>query len=103
MNVSPAGRLQNATLLAVMLLAVCAMLAVPFGSARANENSMGTPEEQAACQPEVFRLCREFIPDVPKITACLKREVRSLTPACRAVMTGKPLPRANRPAASAVR
>ena len=98
MNASPAGRLQTVAFCAAFI--GCALW---VGHTPAAANSMGTPEERAACQPEVFRLCSEFIPDVPKITACLKREVRNLAPPCRAVMTGKPLPRANRPAENTVR
>lgn len=99
MILSPAGWLQNS----LRTCALAAGLALASGPVGASDNHMGTPEERAACQPEVFRLCSEFIPDVPRITACLKREVRNLTPACRAVMTGRPLPRANSRPDSAVR
>ena len=50
--------------------------------------AQGTPEEQRACTPDVFRLCTEFIPDPSRITACLHQKVRDLSPACRVVMTG---------------
>jgi hypothetical protein len=44
-------------------------------------------EAQQACTPDVFRLCNEFVPDVPKITACMARKRASLSPACRAATT----------------
>ncbi len=46
----------------------------------------GTPEQQAACQPDVMRLCGNFIPDVDRIVACLKANEPSLNPACHDVM-----------------
>jgi hypothetical protein len=45
--------------------------------------AQGTPEQQQACQSDAFRLCNEFIPDVPKVTACMARKRASLSPACR--------------------
>jgi hypothetical protein len=46
----------------------------------------GTPEQQAACQPDVMRLCSNFIPDVDRIVACLKYNEPNLNPACHDVM-----------------
>jgi hypothetical protein len=46
----------------------------------------GTPEQQAACQPDVMRLCGQFIPDVDRIVACLKTNEPNLNPACHDVM-----------------
>jgi hypothetical protein len=46
----------------------------------------GTPEQQAACQPDVMRLCGNFIPDVDRIVACLKTNEPNLNPACHDVM-----------------
>jgi hypothetical protein len=46
----------------------------------------GTPEQQAACQPDVMRLCGSFIPDVDRIVACLKYNEPNLNPACHDVM-----------------
>ena len=49
-------------------------------------SAQGTPEEQAACQPDVMRLCGNFIPDVDRIVACLKTNEPNLNPACHDVM-----------------
>jgi hypothetical protein len=45
----------------------------------------GSPEQQAACQPDVMRLCGSFIPDVDRIVACLKYNEPNLNPACHDV------------------
>jgi hypothetical protein len=46
----------------------------------------GTPEQQAACQPDVMRLCGQFIPNVEPIIACLRANGPNLNPACHDVM-----------------
>ena len=51
--------------------------------------AQGTMAQQDACRPDVFRLCRSYIPDVGEIVACLRgNEVRLSTP-CREVMFGE--------------
>jgi hypothetical protein len=45
----------------------------------------GTPEQRAACKPDVYRLCAGEIPNVRAITACLRARKASLSDACRAV------------------
>ncbi|MDI1262396.1 MAG: hypothetical protein PS018_03950 [bacterium] len=57
-----------------------AMLAA--GSASAQQ---GTPEQRRACTPDVYRLCAGEIPNARAITACLRRQKSSLSPACAAV------------------
>ena len=37
---------------------------------------------QAACYPDVKRLCRDSIPDEAKITACMKQQQDSISPGC---------------------
>jgi hypothetical protein len=60
----------------------------------------GTPEQQAACQPDVMRLCGNFIPDVDRIVACLKTNEPNLNPACHdvffPVLAEEPKPRAKK-------
>lgn len=46
----------------------------------------GTAEERQACEPDVNRLCGQFIPDRDKIIVCLNQKVRQLNPACRSVI-----------------
>ena len=42
-----------------------------------------TPEQQAACSDDAFRLCSSDIPDVDRVTACMIRKQDQLTPGCR--------------------
>jgi hypothetical protein len=39
-------------------------------------------EDQAACTPDVMRLCQQDIPDHNRIVACLVRSKLQLSPAC---------------------
>ena len=48
----------------------------------------GTAEEQAACTPDVFRLCFFEIPNEERIVACLNSKLSQLSPACHDVMAG---------------
>ena len=47
--------------------------------------ALGTPEQRRACTPDVYRLCAGEIPNARAITACLRRQKASLSPACAAV------------------
>ena len=58
-----------------------------FGLDRAG--AQGTPEERQACTPDAMRLCSDFIPDVPKITKCMKAKYKQLSEACRLAMRHK--------------
>jgi hypothetical protein len=50
-----------------------------------SEEYRGTFEQQMACTPDVFRLCGEHIPDVNRITACLRQNTPQLSGQCRSV------------------
>ena len=54
------------------------------GSARAQEQVF--QETRQACTPEAMRLCRDFIPDVPKITACMEAKYAEINTDCRIAM-----------------
>jgi hypothetical protein len=66
-----------------------------------SQDNRGTPEQQMACTPDVWRLCGAQIPDVDRITACLRANVPQLSPPCRAVFetasTTDPRRRVRRP------
>lgn len=47
--------------------------------------AQGTAQQRAACTPDVFRLCSEFIPDPDRITACLVSRQQELSDACASV------------------
>jgi hypothetical protein len=77
------GRAKSNTLTAGMLAIVFAM---SVGTASAGDGSF---EQRAACEPDVFRLCVNFIPDRTAITGCLQRNKPRLNPDCRALFDGK--------------
>jgi hypothetical protein len=51
----------------------------------AAEEYRGTLEQQMACTPDVWRLCFDQMPDVSRITACLRQNTPQLSGGCRAV------------------
>jgi hypothetical protein len=51
--------------------------------AACSAHAAGTPEQRRACRKDAMTLCREFLPDVPKITACMEAKKAQLSPACR--------------------
>jgi hypothetical protein len=54
----------------------------------ASANAEVPQDVQQACTPDAMRLCSEFIPDVAKITACMKRKHAQLSAACITAMRG---------------
>ena len=44
--------------------------------------SQGDAKAREACTPDVMRLCNDYVPDIPEIVACLKRQRANLSPAC---------------------
>jgi len=49
----------------------------------------GTFAQRNACKPDVFRLCKEFIPHRTAVTDCLECNKQRLNPDCQAVFTHK--------------
>ena len=47
-------------------------------------NASGTPEQRRACRHDAFKFCRSEIPNVKRITACMKMHLAQLSPPCRA-------------------
>jgi hypothetical protein len=45
--------------------------------------AQGTAQERSACMGDAFKFCSADIPNVSAIEACLAKNVRDLTPACR--------------------
>jgi Cysteine rich repeat len=46
----------------------------------------GTKNEQDACTPDVYKFCEAAIPDEGRIVACLKANLKLLSPMCRKVI-----------------
>lgn len=44
-----------------------------------------TPEQRANCTADAFRFCSSEMPNVAAITACMRKNRASLSPACKAV------------------
>jgi len=62
--------------------AIAAALGViTLSSASAGE---GTSEQRVACRNDAWSFCREEIPDVERITACMIKNLKKLSPPCRA-------------------
>ncbi len=72
---------------AALLLA--ASLAVAHAQAQKPEE-MGTPEQRAACGPDVGRYCKEVKPEEGPFAylACLQKNREKLRPACLKVIEG---------------
>lgn len=61
---------------------ICTAIAL-LAAAPSAADAAGTPEQRRACRQDAMRLCREFVPDVKRITACMQKNVRKLSPLCR--------------------
>jgi hypothetical protein len=46
----------------------------------------GSPEERAACQPDVQRFCEHVLPDTQRVLECLQANRRRISTACRRVL-----------------
>jgi hypothetical protein len=68
----------NVRCIAVLAALFCSTSAV------AQENR-GTPEQQAACAPDAFRLCSSYTPDPTRVEQCLRQNKSDLSDGCRSV------------------
>lgn len=76
-----------------MQLTICLRilgLAFSLMSTPAASFSLGTSEQRAACAADAFRLCGPEIPDVDRITACMKANKANLSGPCKAVFDNAP-------------
>jgi hypothetical protein len=46
----------------------------------------GTPEDRAACNPDVQKYCQAAIPDTMRVLGCLQQNRQRISPACRGVL-----------------
>jgi hypothetical protein len=69
----------NRKFVAATLVAAC------ICNAAALADDRGTPEQRAACTPDAFRLCSNYIPDADKVEGCLRQRKLDLSVACRSV------------------
>ncbi len=65
--------------------------------------SQGDQKAREACTPDVMRLCNDYIPDIPQIVACLKRERANLSPACGEIFASEEPPPPQKPVKTATK
>jgi hypothetical protein len=82
----PSMRAKRLLAIGFCAVAAAAVLTATCGVLRAQES---TPAQRRACRPDVFRLCKMYIPSHAGITYCLQLNIDRLSPACRAVMEGR--------------
>jgi hypothetical protein len=51
--------------------------------------AQSSQETRDACTPDAMRLCSEFVPDVPKVTQCMRVHYRQLSRECRVAMANE--------------
>ena len=56
-----------------------------FAEQPTNEEYRGTANQRAACRYDVLRYCGAEIPNVARITACLRYNTARISPPCAAV------------------
>jgi hypothetical protein len=61
-------------------------LAVSLSVLSASSGFAFSAEAQQMCTGDAFRLCGSEIPDIAKVTACMRRQRASLSVGCRQVM-----------------
>jgi len=87
------GRLLGATmridLFKVRNSKIISSLAFCLAMLPAASHAFTQEDQRRLCTGDVFRLCSWEIPDVERITACMRRQRANLSPGCRSVF-GKP-------------
>jgi hypothetical protein len=73
---------------ACCLVLLAGALVCGFDSAGAQGNNAGSDAARQACTPDAIRLCSDLIPDVAKVTACMKEKSAQLSEPCRIAMRG---------------
>jgi hypothetical protein len=70
------------------ILYLAGWLALPAGLLLVGAGSAGAQSDEVrqACSGDAQSLCSDFIPDIPKITVCMKRNYRRLSLECRQAM-----------------
>lgn len=61
-------------------------LTASFAAVSSTASFAFSSEAQQQCTGDAFRLCSSEIPNIPKITACMRKNKANLSPGCRSVM-----------------
>jgi hypothetical protein len=64
-----------------LLAAMIAFIGITLAE---KSQGQGTHEQRMACTEDAFKFCGAEIPDVPRITECMLRNLNQLSPVCRA-------------------
>ena len=65
---------------------LCVMAAaLLWATAAVAQDNRGSPEQRAACAPDAFRLCADYIPDPNKVEGCLRHRKSELSDPCRTI------------------
>ena len=83
-NVSHQGRQEIAMTKMTMCLAAVATVGIVSVALAGKSQAEGTAEQRWACEQDAFKFCGSEIPNVPRITACMIKNVKKLSPTCRA-------------------
>ena len=67
-----------------LCLAIVATVGVVTVALAEKSQAEGMAEQRWACEQDAFKFCGNEIPNVPRITACMIKNVKKLSPACRA-------------------
>jgi len=67
-------------LLAVALAMTASTLFLPAAA-----SAQGTPEQRAACTGDAFQFCGAEIPNATLVEACLRKNIRKISPACQSM------------------
>jgi type II secretory pathway component PulL len=69
---------------AVRRAALAASAMIVLAAAPSASHAAGTYEQRRACRADAMKFCRDYVPNVQRITACMERNIRRLSPQCRA-------------------
>jgi hypothetical protein len=68
------------------IILFCAVATLVSAFALSAALAQGSPQEEAACRPDVMRLCRAAAPDTMRVLACLQANRSRLSRGCKAVL-----------------
>jgi hypothetical protein len=86
-----------------LALAFATMTFAPIGAVAQSDVASGSQDEQYACIGDAFSVCGHEIPDRNRVAACLAKNIKAISPACRTVMKRYPKPSAAQPRQTAER
>jgi hypothetical protein len=67
-----------------MYLAAIVTVGIVTAGLAGKSRAQGMAEQRWACEQDAFKFCGNEIPNVQRITACMIKNVKKLSPACRA-------------------